>query len=286
MIKKPVSAIVNIPKIQPHGGFIPPKDMAVKQFESKTNNYEQLIGVISKLEEKTLSPQSFGLVFDYLLRTEMAIIFKVRPAEAVIDAFKVSFLGASEIDKFNDAKALAFELIKCYSVDDWKSRLDYLKVAQIASELVVYDAVFRAGYYNPDAQPPKVSNGDKEELELMLRATEYHLLKNEDVIEFGFGFTAEGAENLLPSDGDILTKTSIIDIKCSKNEPTSKHTLQLLLYYILGLHERPSDFKTLQYIKILNPRLGKVYSYEIAKVSVETFKHIESDIMGYRESVF
>lgn len=280
-MERPVSSIVNIPKLQPHGGFIPPKDMTVEPLDDEvSNNYEYLVEMSCKMG--SLRPQSLGLVFDYLLRTEMALIAGENASDAILNTFKVSFMGASLANKMDDARKLALKLFDLYQ----KKKRDRKKIAQVASELVVYDAVFRAGYYNPDAEKPKVNDGDKNALDLMLGATECYLLEKEQLTSLGFGFTAIGAENVAPSDGDLLTKDSVIDIKCSVNEPTSKHTLQLLLYYILGLHEQPDAFKPLKYVKILNPRLGRIYSYEIAKVDVESLKHIESEIMGYKKSVF
>jgi len=280
-MKRPVSSIVNIPKLQPHGGFIPPKDMTVELLDDDPRDqYERLVDMSCKMG--SLRPQTLGLVFDYLLRTEIALMAGADLAEAIFNAFKVSFMGADLAHKYDEAEELALKLAELYQ----KKKRDRKKIAQVASELVVFDAVFRAGYYNPDAEAPKVSDGDKNALDLMLGATECYLLEKQQLTSLGFGFTAIGAENVAPSDGDLLTKDSVIDIKCSVNEPTSKHTLQLLLYYILGLHEQPDTFKPLKYVKILNPRLGRIYSYEIAKVDVENLKHIESEIMGYKKSVF
>lgn len=280
-MKRPVSSIVNIPKLQPYGGFIPPKDMVVELLDDNPRDqYERLVDMSCKMG--SLRAQTLGLVFDYLLRTEIALMAGVDLIEAIFNAFKVSFMGADLAYKYDEAETLALKLADLYQ----KKKRDSKKIAQVASELVVFDAVFRAGYYNPDAEPSKVNDGDKNALDLMLGATECYLLKKQQLTSLGFGFTAIGAENVAPSDGDLLTKDSVIDIKCSVNEPTSKHTLQLLLYYILGLHEQPDAFKPLKYVKILNPRLGRIYSYEIAKVDVENLKHIEGEIMGYKKSVF
>ena len=119
----------------------------------------------------------------------------------------------------------------------------------------------------------------------MLGATECYFIDHEKVVSLGFGFTALGTKNLLPSDGDVLTESSLIDLKCSSKAPTSKHTFQLLLYYILGLHEFPEHFKHLKYIKLINPILGKVYSYPLADLDKNMLKTIEKEIIGYENSV-
>ena len=95
-----------------------------------------------------------------------------------------------------------------------------------------------------------------------------------------------GAKNVAPSDADWITEDSLIDIKCTKDGPKSSETFQLILYYLLGMNEAPSTFRKIKYLKILNPRLCRVYTYEIDKLKKEDLKHIEIDIMGYKESVF
>ena len=50
-------------------------------------------------------------------------------------------------------------------------------------------------------------------------------------------FTFEGGyTNIVSSgDGDYLTEDTLWDFKVSKEEPKSKYTLQLLMYYIMGV---------------------------------------------------
>ena len=281
MIKRPVSSIVNIPKIQPHGGFAPPKEMEeVLLDDDPRDRYEWLVDTTCKMG--SLSPQIRGLVFDYLLRVELAIMAGAAVDDAVLNAFQVSFMGANIAGRFDEAEKLAIKLVELYK----KQKRDRQRIAQVASELVIYDAVFRGAFYNPNAEVPKVNKDDKNALDLMLMAAECYLLEKEKIVSLGFSFRATGAENVCQSDGDLLTEDSIIEIKCSAKKPTSKHTLQLLLYYILGMHEYPNEFKTIKFIKVLNPRLGRVYSYEIQKVGIDNLKHIEQKIMGYKKSVF
>lgn len=278
-MKLSVAKIVDIPQIQPYGGYIPAKNLVEEPLTDQPH-YIKLVDMTCKMG--TLTPQSLGLMFDYMLRTDMATMAGEDPGDAVINAFYVSFLGAKLINKLDEAKALGREIAKLYG----EKKRSVTKIAQVASELVVYDAVYRAGYYNPDADKPKVSEGDTNALELMLGATEVYFLYKEHLTSLGFGFTALGAEKVAPSDGDLLTTDSIIDLKCSVKKPNSKQTFQLLLYYILGMHENPKDFKKLKYLKILNPRLGKIYSYEIKNLNKEDLKTIERDVMGYRKSAF
>ena len=284
-MKRPVTSIVSQPNLQPHGGFIPVKDLTEEQLSDNKDRVslytmEQLIDLSCKMG--TLSPQTIGLIVDYLTRTEIALFAGATPKEAVFNAFIISVYGAKMANKLDEAVELENKLIEQYS----KEKIDYRKIVQVASELVVFDAVFRAGYYNPDLKKTKVSTEDRDAVQLMVGGVKLYLIEKEKIAALGVSFEAKDADNVAPSDADFLTEESLIDLKCSSSKPTSKHTLQLILYYILGLHEFPNEFQKLKYLKIINPRLDKVFSYEVEKLNVEDLKYIEKEIMGYKKSVF
>lgn len=82
-------------------------------------------------------------------------------------------------------------------------------------------------------------------------------------------------------DGDFLTKDTLWDFKVSKSKPTNKHTLQLLMYWIMGQHAEQDIFKSIKKLGIFNPRLNTVYILDINKVSKETISIVENDIICY-----
>lgn len=50
----------------------------------------------------------------------------------------------------------------------------------------------------------------------------------------GFVFVGGYTDIVSSGDGDFLTKDTLWDFKVSKDKPKSAHTLQLLMYYIMG----------------------------------------------------
>ena len=50
------------------------------------------------------------------------------------------------------------------------------------------------------------------------------------------GFTMEGAytATITTGDGDFLTKDTLWDFKVTTSKPNKDHTLQLLIYYLMG----------------------------------------------------
>ena len=79
-------------------------------------------------------------------------------------------------------------------------------------------------------------------------------------------------------DGDFLTKDTMWDFKVSINEPTTKHTLQLLIYFLMGKQTGKRKFKALEKIGIFNPRLNHVYTYEISKLPEEIIEEIRKEV--------
>lgn len=80
----------------------------------------------------------------------------------------------------------------------------------------------------------------------------------------------------------FLTEDTLWDFKVIKNEPTSKHTLQILVYYLMGIHSKHPEFKNIKYIGIFNPRLNVVYKYDLSNLSPSIIENIEQMVIGYK----
>lgn len=82
-------------------------------------------------------------------------------------------------------------------------------------------------------------------------------------------------------DGDFLTKDTMWEFKVSKNKPTSKHTLQLLMYWIMGQHSGQDIFKNITKLGIFNPRLNVVYLLDTSKISKDIIEIVETELICY-----
>lgn len=284
---KSVTRIATTPGLQPRGGYINPKDMLEERIaQDLPADYEKKVA--DGYEKATLSPHIIGLVVDYLSRLEYFRIYDLQNdvdwgvEKSIRAAFRISLLGARLAGKTDEAERLVERLVDGYKTD----KKEYKKITQAASELVTFDTMVRLGKYFEDAEKPKITDADAKLVKEMVRATTYYLWCKQSDSCPDVRYHARGAKNVLPSDADWLTDDSLIDLKCTKDGPKSTETFQLILYYILGKHELPASFADIKYLKLLNPRLCKVYSYEIDKLNKDDLKHIEKDIMGYKESVF
>ena len=206
------------------------------------------------------------MAVDYLSRFELT-----RNKEK---AFEISILGARLIKKEKEC----FELL-----DNITGLND--KAIMSAIKIVGFDVCFRAG---PDQyKPVEEINPNQETIEnvrVMVERSVNFFKKYGPVISDGFTFEGGGYTKTIDSgDGDFLTKDTLWDFKVSSNPPTNKHTLQLLVYYIMGKHSNKKEFETITNIGIFNPRLNVVYTYDVTLVQEKTIKDIEDNVIVYSD---
>ncbi|ADL50560.1 hypothetical protein [Clostridium cellulovorans] len=238
---------------QPTGGYIKPKEFTVVNLND---------GIDLKCDENIHS-SLVGLAVDYMTRYVIGT-----PKEY---AFKISLLGASSINEDGYAQ----KLLKGISGLDDKSISN-------ACKLVGYDVCFRAGLsgYKPvqDIEPniDTISN-----IRTMVNRSVNFLNEYGPMVKDGFTFEGGYTNIVSTGDGDFLTKNTLWDFKVSKKAPTNAHTLQLLMYYLMGIHSIHEEFKSIINLGIFNPRLNNVYLLEISKIPQNIIEQVSSEVIGY-----
>lgn len=96
--------------------------------------------------------------------------------------------------------------------------------------------------------------------------------------------TFEGGYTTLVSsgDGDYATKDTLIDIKVSKNEFSTKWSLQLLMYYLLGIHSVHSEYKQIKKLCIFNAYTNQSYICLVKDISDESKYKVSQEVLGYK----
>ncbi len=97
------------------------------------------------------------------------------------------------------------------------------------------------------------------------------------------GFTFDGAftDIVTAGDGDFLTADTLWDFKVSVRPPTSAHTLQLLMYYLMGVRSGQPQFDGICHLGIFNPRLNTVHRIAVADVPPSVQAEVSRDVIGY-----
>ena len=238
---------------QPRGGYLP-----VKAFTVTTLEDGQLLN-----PEESIVASLVGTAVDYLSR--------FMDGTAVEEAFEISLLGA---------RAMRMEAKAFVLLDDVKG-LDDLSITR-ACQLAGFDSAFRAG---PLAYRPVESIVPDQATIANIRIMVERSLSFFKA--FGSvttdGFTMEGAytATITTGDGDFLTKDTLWDFKVSTNKPNKDHTLQLLIYYLMGRRSIHLEFQTIENLGIFNPRQNTIYQLPISKISDEVIKEVETDVIGY-----
>ena len=238
---------------QPRGGYLP-----VKAFTVTTLDDGQALN-----PEESIAASLVGTAVDYLSR--------FMDGSAVEEAFEISLLGARAMRM--EAKAL--ELLHGIK------GLDDLSITR-ACQLAGFDSAFRAGplAYRPVERivPDQATIAN---IRIMVeRSLSFFKAFGSVTTD---GFTMEGAytATITTGDGDFLTKDTLWDFKVTTSKPNKDHTLQLLIYYLMGRRSIHLEFQTIENLGIFNPRQNTIYQLPISKISDEVIKEVETDVIGY-----
>ena len=100
-------------------------------------------------------------------------------------------------------------------------------------------------------------------------------------LSFPGGYTS----TITVGDGDFMTQDGIWDIKVSKNPPTKEHTLQVLVYWLMGLHscDPLTTYHGVERIGIFNPRLGQEFFIGVDRIPKDVLRSVQLDVIGYSE---
>lgn len=245
---------------QPRGGYINPRSMEVIQREDEHP---------SPLDHKVESVHAslMGMSVDYLTR--------LAGGTDPYDAFRISLKGAQLLGAqiFNDAETLVAQL-KAGHVDDF--------AIHAACKLAGYDVAFRAGpmMYNPEANttPDAITT---EHIKAMVDRSLSFFAEYGPVTLDGFVFPGGYTDLVDTGDGDFLTADTLWDFKVSVNGPTKDHTLQLLMYWLMGLRSGQAEFESIAHLGVFNPRLNRVYRLPLADVPAEVVAEVSSGVIGY-----
>ncbi|QNQ82909.1 hypothetical protein FP435_00460 (plasmid) [Lactobacillus sp. PV037] len=246
---------------QPRGGYVNKKALTATQFEDN----------ISLNEKENIHASLVGLVVDYMTRFMMGTPKK--------EAFSISINGAMALDSWTEGKV---ELQNALALLKNIKGLDKDSIIA-ACKIVGYDVCYRAGIMG--YKPVEEINPDKSTIENIITMINRSLVfwkKYGPITKDGFTFEGGYTDIISTGDGDYLTKDTLWDFKVSKTEPTTKHTLQILVYYLMGNHSIHTElFKDIKKLGLYNPRLNKMYTVEINSIPEEVMNEVSHKIIGY-----
>ncbi|MCQ2522387.1 MAG: hypothetical protein MJ105_08415 [Lachnospiraceae bacterium] len=247
--------IKEITQMQPRGGFLP-----VKEFEKIELPIEE---ELHEIEQENIIGGLVGMAVDYLTR--------YMNGATVDEAFQISLLGA---------KLGGFEKQARFFADNITG-LDERSIDS-ACKLVGYDCIYRVG---PKAYKPVVGIIPNDEtidnIRIMVRRSIEFIKQYGPITKDGFTFEGGYTSVVSAGDGDFLTKDTLWDFKVVKGNLTKDHTLQILMYYLMGKRSKKDEFVDIDKIGIYNPRKNVIYIKKVDEINKRVIETIEHEVIGY-----
>lgn len=213
--------------------------------------------------QENIAPNLIGLCVDYLSR------FMCGSAKE--QAFEISLRGASLIEEALQAQKF---LSKITNLDD--------SSISNACKMVGFDVAYRAGmaFYKPveeiDPDEQTIAN-----IRIMVERSLAFFADYGPAVKDGFDLKGAYTDLITIGDGDFLTADTLWDFKVSKTKPNKDHTLQLLIYYLMGTRSIHPEFSSIEYLGLYNPRQNVVYRLAISDIPKETIETVEREVIGY-----
>lgn len=246
---------------QPRGGYIKPS-----MFESIQFDDENVL-----FSNENVHASIVGMVVDYMTRFLMT--------SDVNDAFSISRQGAANAEHFG-VKGSVVE------VDMYLSNIKGLDDISIinACKAVTFDVWMRNPIMAISAKRACDTNADVTtiaNIRTMIQRGLTFWNKYGPITVDGFTFEHGYTDTVDSGDGDFLTADTLWDYKVSKTGLKNTHTLQLLMYYIMGKHSCKPEFDNITKIGVFNPRLNIAYVLDVKKIPSDVITVVEHDVIGY-----
>ena len=215
--------------------------------------------------EENASPGLIGSAVDYLTRFMLGT-----PVE---EAFMVSMAGAMLIRE----NATSWGLVSNIEGLDDRSIINAVK-------LTGFDVCLRSSPMN--YRPVEEINPDESAIQNVRTMVERALHFFDEygpMVLNGFTFEGGYTDTVSSGDGDFTTADTLWDFKVSKARPKKEHTLQLLMYWRMGLRSIHTEFQNVKYLGVYNPRLNEVYRISVDAIPRDVIAEVDRDVIGYSD---
>ena len=279
---------------QPRGGYV------------NLGDFEKIVFDDGKelSTDENIHASLIGIAVDYLTR--------LLTGEAPLDAFNISLSGAERAEEYgyeNANKQAKLLLKKIKGLDDasiinacklvtfdlWKRKPRMARISKKfdrinpnkqtinnirimvkrnISFLKKYGPIVKSGF---TFEPKKFCDIDSADEKKNAKAQKAYA----DMIILRKGTFGGYTPTVSSGDGDLVTSDTMWEIKTSRRKPTSKHILQLLMYWIMGKHSKQDIFKPISKLGFYNPRLNMAWIIKASSIDRGIIKIIEKEIIRY-----
>lgn len=247
-----ITALSNKVK-QPKGGYLPVK--LFKEIHYNTKN--------ELFPDENVSKSLIGTTVDNMTR----ILLGAKPKKVFQPA--INGMMAAKVDIFGDS----FDLI------DEVTGLDDDSILA-AFQLSIYEAIYRNGYRTSVNLENKLTdNHTIGNIKEMINRSLAYFKQQEHIIDVGERLFVKYKGDTIYGDYDYLTEDSLIDMKVLSKKITNKHTLQIILYWIIGMKSDKKQFSNVKHLKFYNPRLNVEYQFDLYDLTPQLLKPILEEVL-------
>lgn len=97
------------------------------------------------------------------------------------------------------------------------------------------------------------------------------------MVDFEGGYT----DRITSGSGDFLTGDTLWDFKVSGYPPNPRYTLQLLIYWRMGLHSVHPEYQSIRRLGFFNPRRNEVWLLDVDRITPELIDWTDRELIGY-----
>ena len=243
-----ITALTNNVK-QPRGGYLPVKLFKETHYESENELFPDENG----------SKSLIGTTVDNMTR----ILLGVKP-DKVFEPASFGMLASKDLN---------FDLI--YDVIG----LDDDSIFK-AYQLSFYEQIYRSGFKpTMDFELELPDNHTVENIREMVNRSLLYFKQQNKVTKVGETLSIKCHVGNIHGDYDYLTEDSLVDMKVLTKKISNKHTLQIILYWIVGMKSKKKLFSNVKYLKLYNPRLNVEYSFDLDGLTPDILKSILDEVL-------
>lgn len=238
---------------QPRGGYLPIKLFKEIHYDSKNELFP----------DENVSKSQIGTTVDNMTR----ILLGAKPKKVFQPA--VNGMMAAKVDIFGDS----FDLI------DEVTGLDDDSILA-AFQLSIYETIYRSGYRSSiNLENNLPDKHTIENIKEMINRSLAYFKQQEHIIDVGERLFVKYKGDTIYGDYDYLTEDSLIDMKVLSKKITNKHTLQIILYWIIGMKSDKKQFSNVKHLKFYNPRLNVEYQFDLYDLTPQLLKPILEEVL-------
>lgn len=128
-----------------------------------------------------------------------------------------------------------------------------------------------------------VSKDTVSNVRILAQRTRNFISKYGPLTDWRFGMNGGYTKTVSSGYGDYITADGLYDLKVSSDAFTKEQTLQILMYWRMGLHSYNPNFEDVKFLGLFNARKNVLKRIAVDRIPEDVIVEVERDVIGYPE---